>query len=92
MSKAFEDEGEELAPNEFMDNSDEINAEHRIRVTAKEVCDEAGTALYFLATPVMATLTGRVNALNTTLQTSLGTRMHDDVEMFKTSRSGSVGE
>ena len=53
LSKAFDDEGEVLGAQEFMDDCADIAPEHRIRVTAKEVCDEASTALFLVSTPVV---------------------------------------
>ena len=56
LSKAFDDEGEDLGKDEFHDDAEHVAPEHRIRVTAKGVCDMAGTGLHKISTPAMATM------------------------------------
>ena len=91
LSKAFEDEWEQLGANEYHDNAEGIAHSARIRVTAKEVCDEAGTGVFYVTTQVMATVLHITNNMNKSFQTRLGQSPHGD-GTHGTSRQGSVGE
>ena len=72
ISKAFRDINEQLSTSEFMDEHTDLPENQRVRVTAANVCNEAGNGRFVFANPVFAAILDKEKIFAVQCQTRLG--------------------